>query len=135
MYMYMYIKSFTGSKIPTYIHVYTSFRYVHGTCMLSFSLSLSLQSPPPPSPLPSLSAQCLGFLDLHQLALHSRPRRAQVFSLDYDGKPAVWEVVSRDCMAVMRSLASRLGSKEADTTATPTPSPLTPSPLSNGGEE
>lgn len=88
--------------------------------------------------------QYLGFLDLQQLSLYSYPRRAQVFSLNYDGKPEEWEEVSRQCVAVIQDLVVRLGGtgKGGDTRTTsaspPTTSPLTSSPstptnLSNGG--
>jgi nucleoporin NDC1 len=88
--------------------------------------------------------RCLGFLDLHQLALHSHSRRAEVFSLDVDGKPEVWEVVSRECLALVHDLTSRLTAKEGrvstagPASSSPPPSsasPTAPSPTSslNGG--
>ena len=113
--------------------------------------------------------QHLGFLDLHQLALHSRSRRAevcvcvcvcveaftyeiisgygtmyvclQVFSLDPEGKPAVWEVVNRECVAVIQALVSRLTAREgvghSGTVSAPATSvsPISLSPRSdlNGG--
>ena len=77
----------------------------------------------------------------------------QVFSLDYDGQPAVWGDVSRECVTSIQGLAARLGGgggggagggglPAGGSTSPPlTASPITPPPstslsnISNGGEQ
>ena len=79
----------------------------------------------------------------------------QVFSLDYDGQPAVWGDVSRECVTSIQGLAARLGGgggggggagggglPAGGSTSSPlTASPITPPPstslsnISNGGEQ
>ena len=69
----------------------------------------------------------------------------QVFGLDSEGRPAVWEVVIRECVSLMQELVSRLRVREtgghttadAGTTSSPPP-PTSPTSLSpaaslNGG--
>ena len=70
----------------------------------------------------------------------------QVFGLDSEGRPAVWEVVIRECVSLMQELVSRLRVREtgghttaaAGTTSSPPPTTTSPTSLSpaaslNGG--
>ncbi len=59
----------------------------------------------------------LGFLDLYQLSLHSYQRRKQVFSLNPNGQPHIWNDICNECIKVIRTLTISIsvGKKGVDT--------------------
>ena len=85
-------------------------------------MSVALQTPKESLLQVSLSLLCishdlpkqhLGFLDLYQLALFSKRRRKQLFSLNSLGRPAVWEDINRVCMDNLHQLVTNLGGRAA----------------------
>lgn len=63
----------------------------------------------------------LAYQDLSRLALHSSQRRRQSYSLDQEGRPAVWDQIAEECIARIASLTARLGGKSTSGHVTPPP--------------